>query len=66
MARETANYDKDCGCGRCSTWASFTEYSCGCVRVEIHDDRDPCDECTDFSGKREHCGQGGHPDDHDD
>ena len=66
MASITDREKRDCGCGRCSTWAEITEYDCGCVTVEIFDDRDPCDECTDFSGKRRYCGESGHPDNHGD
>jgi len=54
----------DCGCRKCGTWAEITRYDCGCVRVEIYNDRNPCAECTDFSGKRRRCGQSGHPDGH--
>lgn len=56
---------EDCGCRKCSTWAEITEYYCGCVTVEIFDNRNPCDECTDFSGKRTRCGESGRPEDHD-
>lgn len=56
----------DCGCGRCSTWAEITEYGCGCIEVDIFDDRGPCDECTDFTGKRRYCGESGHPESHGD
>jgi hypothetical protein len=66
MSRLEREYDQDCGCRRCGTWAHIEEYGCGCMRVDIHNDSDPCDECTDFSGMREHCGQSGHPDGHDD
>lgn len=65
MAAIESDYKEDCGCGTCSTWAQITEYDCGCVTVEIYDDDDPCDQCTDFSGQRQSCGQSGHPDDHD-
>lgn len=64
MARMIREYDKDCGCGRCSTWAHIEEYACGCVKVDIHNDRAPCAECTNFSGRREYCGRSGHPDNH--
>lgn len=66
MSRISRQYNEDCGCRRCNTWAEITEYDCGCVTVEIYNNRDPCDECTDFSGKREYCGESGHPDGHDD
>lgn len=64
MAHVSQRYKEDCGCGRCSTYAELTHYSCGCVEVEIFNDQTPCDECTDFSGQRERCGDSGHPDDH--
>jgi hypothetical protein len=57
---------EDCGCRKCSTWATITEYECGCVEVDVHLDRSPCDECTDFSGMERRCGQSGRADDHDD
>lgn len=65
MADVIERYKEDCGCRKCSTWAEITEYECGCVTVEIFEDTSPCEECTDFSGKREYCGQSGHPEDHD-
>ena len=34
---------EDRGCRKCSTWAEITEYYCGCVTVEIFDNRNPCD-----------------------
>lgn len=64
MASVVHDTKEDCGCGTCSTWADISEYSCGCVTVEIYNDSDRCDECTDFSGKREYCGQSGHPEGH--
>lgn len=64
MANITDQYDKDCGCKKCSTWATCRKYSCGCVTVEIHEDSKRCDECTDFSGKKKYCGQPGHPKNH--
>lgn len=68
MSEIIERYKEDCKCRRkgCLTWAEITAYKCGCVTVEIFDDDDPCDECTDFSGKREYCEQSGHPDYHDD
>lgn len=50
-------YTEDCGCRKCDTYADITEYECGCVEVRIYNDRDPCDECTDFSGKRYNCSE---------
>ncbi len=66
MAEITRQYDEDCGCRKCSTWATITEYSCGCVTVDIHQDSNPCDECTDFTGKKEYCDQSGYPTNHED
>ncbi|HZV69739.1 MAG TPA: hypothetical protein VFG10_09350 [Saprospiraceae bacterium] len=65
MARINSEYNEDCGCRKCSTWATIAEYTCGCVTVNVHQDTSPCDECTDFSGRRESCGQSGYPEDHD-
>ena len=64
MANIKSSYKEDCGCGRCSTWAEITEYDCDCVKVEIFNDSDPCDECTNFSAKREYCNKSGNPDNH--
>ena len=50
-------YNEDCGCRRCSTWATITKFECGCVDVDIHNDTDPCDECTDFSGMNNTCSE---------
>ena len=66
MARVTDSRTDDCGCRRCSTYAKIKEWSCGCVEVDIYNDADPCDECTDFSGMREDCGQSGDPEGDDD
>lgn len=66
MAYIKNEYTEDCACNDCNTWATITEYSCGCVTVEIHRDREPCDRCTDFSGKKEYCDESGHPSGHDD
>ena len=59
MARITDTETKDCRCGKCPTYAKITEWSCGCVEVEIFNDRAPCHGCTDFSGMRRRCGQSG-------
>ncbi len=56
---------EDCGCRRCDTYATITEWSCGCVEVEIYQDSKRCDECTDFAAKRESCGKPGRPGDDD-
>lgn len=39
MARRLETYNRDCGCGRCPTWASFELYSCHCLLVAVHNDR---------------------------
>ncbi len=41
MASIISDEKRDCGCGTCSTWAQITEYECGCVLVEIYNDKDP-------------------------
>jgi hypothetical protein len=64
MARRLRDGREICGCRRCSTWAHITEWACGCVKVTVHNDHNPCAECTDFSGKRHACGRSGHPDTH--
>jgi len=45
----------------CTTSALITEWSCGCVEVEIIDDSMAGSDCTDFSGRRESCGKPGSP-----
>jgi hypothetical protein len=45
-------YTKDCGCKRCDTYAVITEFECGCVKVEIYNDKAPTAECTNFSKLR--------------
>ena len=58
MARNHSVKDtwtKECGCRKCDTYAEFTEYYCGRIEVDIVNDTEPCDECTDFSGKRRYC-----------
>ena len=66
MARVTDRKTEDCRCNQCGTYAKITEWSCGCVEVDIHNNSDPCSDCTDFSGMRNDCGQSGSSDDHDD
>lgn len=62
MADIVNKYDEDCSCSSgCPTSATITEWSCGCVEVEIHNATTPCDGCSDFSSKRESCGKSGHP-----
>ncbi len=66
MAHVKDRRTEDCRCNRCSTYSKIIEWSCGCVEVDIYNNSDPCDDCTDFSGMRKDCGQSGSPDDHDD
>lgn len=64
MARIVRERHEDCGCRRCGTSAKITDYACGCVTVRVYNDRDPCAECTNFSGKKRYCSKPGHPDGH--
>jgi hypothetical protein len=64
MARIVSDRKEPCGCRRCGTYARITKWSCDCIQVSIYNDKDPCKECTDFSGKRHRCGQPGHPENH--
>lgn len=67
MARIVRQHDQDCGCVHgCETSATITEWDCSCVTVEIHNNRNPGRDCTDFSGMRERCGQVGDPEEHPD
>ena len=53
MAYETDSWTKDCYCyPKCKCWARFTSWSCGCVTVEVFDEHDWCDDCSDFRGQR--------------
>ena len=45
-------WTEECGCRKCDTYAEFTEYSCGCIRVEIFNDSERCEQCNDFSSRR--------------
>lgn len=45
-------YTEDCRCRKCSTYATITEYECGCVKVKIYNDKAPCADCTNFSAMR--------------
>lgn len=65
MAHIESQREKGCACGSCPTSATVTKYSCGCVTVEIHDETDPCDDCSNLSGLAEECGQSGDPENHD-
>ena len=64
MAKIVRDYKENCGCRRCGTWAHISEFACNCVKVTVYNDRDPCDECTNFSRRREFCGQSGDPRNH--
>ncbi len=44
-----------CACGACGTYAVIFRHACGCVRVEIYNDRSPCAACTNFSAMRYRC-----------
>src|ERR1035437_4436854 len=62
MASKLNEREEHCECERgCQTSATITEWSCGCVSVEVHRDSNPCHDCTDFSGMRVHCGAPGEP-----
>lgn len=62
MAHVIREYDEDCLCSPgCPTSATITVWSCGCVKVVIHNNTSPCTGCSDFSGLRESCGKSGDP-----
>jgi hypothetical protein len=64
MAHVTDRWRENCRCKHgCPTCADITKWSCGCVEVEIHRDRSPGRDCTDFSGMRRSCGKPGRPGD---
>jgi hypothetical protein len=64
VADVSREYRKDCECSTCITYARVKEYDCGCVEVEIYNDQDPCDDCSNLSNLRESCGQSGSPEYH--
>jgi len=69
MAYIVSTKEKDCECssGNCPTSATITKFSCGCVRVDVHNDTDPCPDCSRLSDMEENCSEGGgDPSDHDD
>lgn len=45
----------------CPTTAKITEWSCGCVEVNIRNDRGTCSNCRNFSSRRRDCGRPGRP-----
>lgn len=62
MAHVENRYRKHCNCKHgCPTYAQITEWSCGCVEVEIFRDRTRGRDCTDFSAMRRTCGKPGRP-----
>lgn len=62
MATILSVEERDCECAPgCPTSATITTWDCGCVQVEIHNDRTPCSGCSDFSSLRHHCGGNGSP-----
>ena len=62
MADIRREYREHCHCRHgCPTYADIREWSCGCVEVDIHRDRTPGRDCTDFSGRRRRCGKPGRP-----
>lgn len=50
--------------GDCPTTAKITEWSCGCVDVDIRNDRGTCSRCRNFTGRRNHCDRPGRPGGH--
>ena len=62
MANIRREYREHCRCRHgCPTYADIREWSCGCVEVDLHRDRTPGRDCTDFSGRRRRCGKPGRP-----
>lgn len=60
MARVTNSWRKHCRCRHgCPTYAEITEWSCGCVEVEIYREKSAGWDCTDFSGMRRRCDRPG-------
>jgi len=64
MATIARQYTEHCKCQHgCRTWAKITEWTCGCVDVDLRRDQQPGSDCTDFSGMRRRCGKPGRPSD---
>ncbi len=61
MANIISSETLNCKCGKCPTYAKIIRWDCGCVQVEIYNDRNPCSTCTNFSAMRKHCGRSGSP-----
>ena len=62
MATVVKRWVEHCRCKHgCPTYARITEWSCGCVEVEIRRDQRAGWDCTDFSGMRRRCGRPGPP-----
>jgi len=61
VAHVINSYVERCHDG-CPTTAKVTEWSCGCVDVEIRNDRNPCSRRRNFSSRRRRCGRSGRPD----
>lgn len=62
MAQVERRYREHCHCKHgCPTYAEITEWSCGCVEVDIRRNQNPGSDCTNFSGRRRRCGKPGPP-----
>ena len=64
MANIENRWTEQCSCTHgCPTYARITEWSCGCVEVDIHRDQRAGSDCSDFSSMRRRCGKPGAPGD---
>jgi len=62
MAHIELSYRKNCACKHgCDAYAEITQWSCGCVEVDIFHDAQRDDDCSDFSSLRRSCGKPGPP-----
>lgn len=62
MASIVSEREESCRCKHgCVTAARIIKWSCGCVKVEIHNDSPRGRDCTNFSAMRRQCGKSGHP-----
>lgn len=52
MSKVVSKERVHCACRDCGTSAVVTHYNCGCMRVEIINDRRRCSACTNFSAMR--------------
>ncbi len=65
MAQIVEKWHQHCRCKHgCPTSATLIRWTCSCVTVEIHNNRDRGSDCTNFTAMKRYCSKSGWPDGH--